>query len=101
MYAKLESYDKAINNYDEAIKINPAYTSAFNNRGNSYSELGNYNNAIEDFTRAIKIEPDNGQTYYNLAIAKQRAKVEFCSDYKKSCDLGYNQGCDDYDKLCK
>lgn len=36
--------------------------------------------------------------YYNRGIAKWYLKLEYCSDYKKACELG---ACDNYNTACK
>ncbi|MBN1383606.1 MAG: tetratricopeptide repeat protein [Elusimicrobia bacterium] len=53
----LKLYDKAIEYYTKAIKINPKYAEAYNNRGIAYYNKGLYGKAIEDTTMAIQINP--------------------------------------------
>jgi len=54
-------YNQAIANYTEAIKLDPNFAVAFNNRGISYSRLGDNNRAIADLTEAIRLEPTAGR----------------------------------------
>lgn len=49
--------DNAISDFNEAIRINPSNTQAFNARGNSYLSLGQYDRAIEDYRQAIELNP--------------------------------------------
>jgi tetratricopeptide (TPR) repeat protein len=38
-YAKLKQFEKAIQDYDQAIELNPKDFNAFNNRGTAYAKL--------------------------------------------------------------
>ena len=50
-YEAKGAYDQAIQDYDQAIKLNPSYAIAFNNRGNAYEAKGAYDQAIRTITR--------------------------------------------------
>ena len=50
--------DQLIDEYTEAIRINPADPGAYNTRGMSYAEKGDYDRAIADFTEAIRLDPN-------------------------------------------
>jgi hypothetical protein len=72
-YYDLGEYQKAIEYYSEAIRLNPEYVVAYNNRGSAYYFLGQYERAIEDFDEAIRLNPEyvvayinRGMAYYNL-----------------------------------
>ena len=56
-YFKKGDFDRAIEDYNEAIKISPQFNTAFNNRGNAYFARRDYVRAIQDFSRAIQINP--------------------------------------------
>ena len=47
----------AIEEFDEAIELDPNYASAYLARGYVYRVLGQYQNAINDYTIAIQAEP--------------------------------------------
>ena len=47
-------YDRALQDYDRSIKINPSYAKAYNNRGIVYEEKGDTNRAVKDFDRSIE-----------------------------------------------
>jgi Leu/Phe-tRNA-protein transferase len=59
----------AIADYTEAIKIDPMYTKAFNNRGNVYYKKGLLDLAIADYTEAIKIDPKHANAFNNRGRA--------------------------------
>jgi Tfp pilus assembly protein PilF len=67
-FTSAENADQAIDNYSKAIKINPNFAKAYNNRGIAYVWKKKYDLAIADFNKAIKLDPKNGKAYNNRAI---------------------------------
>jgi tetratricopeptide (TPR) repeat protein len=47
-YADLKQFEKAIQDYNQAIELDPEYTYAFNNRGLAYADLKQFEKAIQD-----------------------------------------------------
>src|SRR5208337_5328600 len=54
---------KAIQYLNNAVKLQPDYASAYNNRGDAYYGLGQYERAIEDCNKAILLKPDYAPVY--------------------------------------
>jgi tetratricopeptide (TPR) repeat protein len=52
---------KALADFDEAIRTDPASINAYSNRGIIYGEKGEVDRAIADFTTAIGLDPGNVQ----------------------------------------
>ena len=71
LYAFIFYYEKkfyeAIEQWQQAIKINPNYIEAFNGCGNAYKNLNKLNDAVKNFKKAIHIEPKYLEAYFNLA----------------------------------
>ena len=67
-YSLVDDADQAIDNYSKAIKINPKFAKAYNNRGIAYIWKKQYDLAVADFNQAIKLDPKNGKAYNNRAI---------------------------------
>lgn len=61
--------DHAIQDYDQAIRIDPSNVMAFEGRGNAYSDKGDYDRAIQDFNQAIKLNPTYGLAFYTRGFA--------------------------------
>ena len=102
-YYSLGNYEDSIDDFTRAIRIDPDRIKddtfdAYYWRGVAYYSLGNYEEAIADFTEFIGSGTDIADVYFNRGLAKQKAELSFCSDYKKACDLGR---CDNYNKFCK
>jgi tetratricopeptide (TPR) repeat protein len=55
-YADLKQFKKAIQDYDQAIELNPKDFNVFNNRGNVYADLKQFEKAIQDYNQAIEFK---------------------------------------------
>ncbi len=53
--AASKRYEEAIKYYDKAIKLNPEYAEAYNEKGNTLLILGEVDEAITSFTKATEI----------------------------------------------
>jgi len=63
------NYDKAIEDYSQAIQINPKLAEAHNSRGIAYEKKGGYDKAIEDYSQAIQINSKYYDAYNNRGMA--------------------------------
>ena len=62
-YSYIGEYDKAIPDYDQAIKLKPHYAKAYYHRGVAYCKKREYDKAIKDYNEVIKREPDSAEAY--------------------------------------
>ena len=70
----LKKYSDSFWSFDEAIKLAPNFSLAYENRGNLNYDLENYEDAINDYTKALQLDvmfPKHvymrrGNCYYNL-----------------------------------
>jgi tetratricopeptide (TPR) repeat protein len=51
VYGELTKYERAIQDYDQAIELDPDYALAYNNRGFAYQALGKTVEAGADFKK--------------------------------------------------
>lgn len=58
-YTSQRQYDRAISDFDEAIRIDPAFIDAYVSRGYAYALGGDIDRGIEDIDRAILLDPEN------------------------------------------
>lgn len=56
----------AIQAYDHAIAIFPAYSEAFHNRGNSYARLGMRQQAMASYRQCLRFDPNHSGAAANL-----------------------------------
>ena len=85
---------EAIQDYDEAIRLDPQFTHAYNNRGIAYDDLGQFQRAIQDFDEAIRIDPQFAEAYANRAIAYTLLgnDAEAKLDIERAVELGFDRG---------
>ena len=74
-FARGDDLGRAMHDYDEAIRLNPHYAHAFNNRGIVFLELGNMERAIADFDSAIHEESSYANAFRNRGIARTQQRL--------------------------
>jgi len=62
-WSEKNEYDKAIAEYTENIRIDPAYVAAYHARGCAWSAKNEHDKAIADFTEAIRLSPTYAAAY--------------------------------------
>jgi tetratricopeptide (TPR) repeat protein len=67
-YKNKGQYDRAISDYDQAIKLNPKYATAYYNRGWTYKNKGERDKAIADYRKALEINPSHKKARGNLTV---------------------------------
>jgi lipoprotein NlpI len=68
-YVLKADHDKAIADFDEALKLEPKNASIYNNRGNARHDKGEDDAAMADFEAALKTNPRYAAAYFNRANA--------------------------------
>ncbi len=82
-YYDQKQYERAIQDFDQAIKLDRDYKVAYYNRGNAHRALGKYERAIQDYDMAIKLDPNFKQVYSNrglayLALGQYETAIQDC-----------------------
>jgi len=67
-YRNKKQYQKALADYNEAIKIKPK-GDLYNSRGKTYFDMGQIASAIKDYQEAIKFNPEKAEFHVNLGAA--------------------------------
>lgn len=108
LHQKLEKHDKAIRDFSKIIEIDETNWLAFHNRANSYTAQGDkkysieFKEAMKDYDKSIDLNDtdENGVSFFNRGLLKEKIEVEACDDFVYSCDRAYSEGCDKYDNSC-
>jgi tetratricopeptide (TPR) repeat protein len=100
---KLGDYQGAIQDYNQALRLDSTYTYAYNNRGIAKKNLKDYQGAIQDYNKAIELKPNYAEAYYSRGIAKYNLSdtIGACLDWKKAKDLEYKGAIITINKYCK
>jgi len=103
VYSNMGMYDKAINDYTTVIELNPDYAVAYNNRGWAFLKKSLFDNTIKDCGEALRLNPAMATAYHTRGMAyKAQGLLDMArNDFKKSCELGNNNGCQAYGELSK
>jgi tetratricopeptide (TPR) repeat protein len=68
-YKTKEAYDLALQDYNQAIQLNPSAANHYNNRGIIYRIKHEYDRAIADYDEAIWLKSGYVAAFYNRALA--------------------------------
>lgn len=71
-YAYLDAYDKAMNDFNNALRKNPYIADAYNERGNLYRLSEDYHLALDDYDATIAIDKTHYAAYYHRALTKEK-----------------------------
>lgn len=91
-FGKIGQLDRAIQDFNRAIVLNPSFDRAYNNRGAARLISGYFDKAIEDFDRAINLRSGNPPAYSNRGYAYY-FKGQYdraLKDYNKATELDHN-----------
>jgi tetratricopeptide (TPR) repeat protein len=69
--AAKSQFDRAIEDLDQAIQLDPGFPDAFNFRGVAWAGEGQFERAIADFDRAIQLDANYAIAIYNRGLAAQ------------------------------
>ncbi|MFS4470443.1 tetratricopeptide repeat protein [Chryseobacterium sp. T20] len=86
---KREDWKEAIQNYEQAVKIDPKFIYAWDNLGITYRRIGEYDKALNAYKQSLAVDPKGKMPLQNIAIAYIYKK-----EYQKAIEA-YN----DFDKV--
>lgn len=86
--ARSGNYRGAINEYTQAIQVDPNNAPAYCQRGLAFYKLRAYKEAFADYTQALRLAPQLAEAYYYRGTARRK--------------LGYGQGAiEDFDQVIR
>ena len=98
-YDSKRDYDRAIQDFNEALRLSPNYAYAFRDRGLAYYAKRDYDHAIQDFNEVIRLAPNYASAYYNRgnAYGNRGNAYDNNSDYGHAIQ-DYNEAIQDYNE---
>ena len=64
---KQNKFEEAIGSFEEAIKVNPNFSEAYNNLGSAQKSLNKFKEAILSYEKSIGLKANNVEACYNIA----------------------------------
>ena len=97
LYGMRGDFEAARNASTQAIRLNPGFAVAYNNRGNAKDSLGQFEAAIADYNTALQLNPNFAVAYYNRGRTNKRlGRVnEARQDFDTAINLFRNAGNED------
>lgn len=93
-WERADNLEKAREDYEKAIAVNPDYANAYNNWGNIKSKQKDYYGAVVDYDRAIGLNGLFVEAYFNRGIARENLGdlTGAVEDYTRAIELdsGYS-----------
>jgi len=82
-------YEKAVIEFNKAIKIDPAYEWAFAHRGEAFRLNKEYEKAVADFDKAIELDPDYAWAFASRGESHRLLKNfdQALADFNKAVEL--------------
>jgi tetratricopeptide (TPR) repeat protein len=92
VWTKKGNSDKAVADFNEAIRYDNAYWLAYLNRGQIYKTMKKYKNAFDDFGTALRLSPDSPEAKEAVAWLLATCRDQKYRDGKRSVELA-TQAC--------
>jgi len=92
VYQKMGQFDKAMENYEKAITLDPNDYLAYINRGVIFDKVGQFDRAIESYGKAMMSNPADYKAYYNrgLTYDKIGRLNDAIEDFQRATRLNAN-----------
>ena len=89
VYQKMGQFDKAMENYDKALTLDPNDYLAYINRGAIFDKVGQFDKAIENYGKAVISNPTDYTAYYNrgLTFDKMGKITDAIGDFERAARL--------------
>lgn len=84
-----EEYDKAVETFGAAIKIDPSKAIGYWYRGDAYRKSSKFDKAIEDYNKSLELDNTNASVWYHRGNSELQLKMQDkgCADLKKAHEL--------------
>lgn len=84
-------FEKAMADYDEALRINPSYIRAYANRAGLWIAKRQYDKAIDDFRQAFRLNPTSSKASLLVAVAQMhKGNVDYTRELNTN-STAFNQ----------
>jgi tetratricopeptide (TPR) repeat protein len=91
-WMRLGAHDRAIQDFDRAITIDPLFSDAFFGRGIAHLKARKYVAAVADFDANLKLSPRNAFALYGRGLANRSRGDAATSDADIAAAIQINSG---------
>ena len=87
VFGRKDQIDRAIGDYDAALRLDPSLADSFNARGELWRKKGDRPRALQDFGAAIRLNPDHvaaKANYKSLALELERLGAQMAVNNRPS-----------------
>jgi tetratricopeptide (TPR) repeat protein len=90
--ASRNNFEKALTIFDSAIRINPAFDSAYGDKALVFDKMGKLDESLRMYSKALEINPRNSITWHNkgLTLIKKKRMDEAISCFDKAISIDAN-----------
>jgi tetratricopeptide (TPR) repeat protein len=85
-FKRLGEKDKAIVEFDEAIRLNPNEALAWRVRGATYASQADYAKTLADYTESIRVDPENPDSRHHRVVFRSACKEDKYRDGKQAIE---------------
>ena len=78
MAIQVGEYERAVEDYTQALQVDPQNSYAYYNRGITRDRSGDYEGAITDFSHAITLDPANADFFHNRGFSLRKMVSALC-----------------------
>ncbi len=72
--ASRNNFEKALNIFEKAIRINPAFDSAYGDKALVFDKMGKLDESLKMYSKALEINPKNSITWHNKGLTLIKKK---------------------------
>ena len=83
--ASRNNFEKALNIFNTAIRINPAFDPAYGDKALVFDKMGKLDESLKMYSKALEINPKNSVTWHNkgLTLIKKKRMDEAIDCFDK------------------
>lgn len=90
-FVALGLIEKALDDYESAIRLFPDRPLSYNSRANLYNNMGELQKALSDYDRVISLDAEYAIGFYNRGICYRRLEQfeKALADFSRAIELGH------------
>jgi tetratricopeptide (TPR) repeat protein len=87
-YEAKQKYAEAFNDLTKAISMSPKFIDAYRHRAEDCENMEKEASAQYDYQQILRLKPNDGESYYKIALFRQKSGQEACDYFQKAADNG-------------